>query len=310
MSKQRKLIAGIIAVGIVANSIGATSYADEFQNTKLNTTESLDTLNGLSIDEVMSIPGLVSIVTEFGVNEKPSVVVKGYLGSDFYGYGLLNKDRVVEFIKWLTEQNSKYSQIFDTETVADIVNTEEFNNLWSKASELDAYDFALKQQTYIMETQIKPVIEYLESETGVAISGHKGLEELIHNKTISYGDSTAIRFIKEALLEDSNAKSIDFNKVIDKVNQLETEFTNTEYSTHERVKAAKLKSINKEAEYLKEIHAFSLKYGGEKETEKESEEITTSLNEDIDAVKTSIEKKDNSKLKNSLLNLILKIFNF
>lgn len=298
MTKQRqKLIAGIISAGVVANSMGIISYANE-------------TKNELTTDEIMNIPGLVYIVTDFGEDKKPSIITEGFFGSDYYGYALLNKDNVVDFIKWLVEKDSKYAQVFDLENLESIVGTEEFNNSWSKASELSEYDFALNQQIYIMETKIKPIMEDLELEIDMDIAGHRGIEELLFSKYMTYGENKGVNFVKEALLKYSNEKNINFNEVVDKVVEFESEFIKTRKSMTDKVREAMLEGVNDEAQYLKEINDFSLKYEAEKEDTSNIDSETTSFDKEIEDIKTSLEENDKDKFKNSLVSFISKIFNF
>lgn len=297
MKKQtKKLISRMIAAGIITGNISMpfNSYADGFKHLDVNKNEKAHLLNGVSVDDVMAIPGLVSIKVEVGDKHasNPSVLIDSgnkYVGKT-YGYAMFEKYNAIEFIKWLVEKEPKYEKVFNLEKIYDIAETDEFDKLWLKASNMNKYDFALYQQLYIKEKLINPMIDKIKKETGIDIHGHRGLEETIYQIVIKYG-LKGLDFLKESLKEYSSIEEVDFDKVTEKMLELELDYIESRNSFSDNAKEALKRASQQKTEYLKEIHDFSVKYKVEKD------------NRDA-----KVDNKDKSK--NSLFNLISNIFKF
>ena len=263
----------------------------------------------LSAEELMNMPGLVQMKTGHGEDANPSYISKSMFSKEsIYGLPMFDKGNVVNFVKWLVENDEKYSEIFDVEKIDKIVGKEKFDKLWVKAGELDEYDFALKQQTYVMETQIKPVIDEMKKLTGVDITGNKALEELVFVTIVEYGRSS-VEMIKESLSEYKDISEVDVEAVIDKVVNAKIDKLKNIKTLSERALEGKEEALLEEAKSLKELHTFEKNYKDGKEVEIPVKSEKISIEKELDNIKDSFDKKDEEGLKGSVLNLISKIFN-
>lgn len=292
MLKQKKLIAGIITAGVITGNMGILSYANE---------------KDLTVDEIMSIPGLIQIKSNYGEEATPSYIYESkVLDKTLYGFPMLNEVGVVDFVEWLVKNDERYAEIFDMDNIKEIVGTDKFDNLWVKASELDEYNFALKQQLYIMETQMQPIIEKIKSNTNVDIEGNKILEELLFVTVSDFG-ANAVKFVEEALSKYKNIEEVDIESVIDEVIDAKIAKLKGMKSLTEGSLEAKERALLKESKYLKELYNFEKNYEKLNGEDSLVEFNKIDVDKELDEMKDAVNKKDKDKIKESLFSLMSRL---
>lgn len=241
MKKNKKLIAGMLSTGLIVGGMNLTTFADELDFTK---------------KEILNIPGVVNMITMFDdiENIDVSYIETGNKSYLMYGIAGFGEKNIVNFIEWLVKEDDRYADIFDLEEVKKIVGTDKFNELWKKAGELDEYDFALKQQTYAKNNYVNKGISKVKRVSGIDIESSRALEELAFSTAVDFGLSK-LCYIEYALDGYDDISEVDVNKVIDTVIDIKKEDTKN-FKVEQSIIDARLNSLEKERQYLKEINAY------------------------------------------------------
>ena len=256
MNKNLKKFVTTLMIAGTTTSIGATSA---FADSKLDTT---------------NLPGSISIKSNFGEEASSGYLLNNSIDSEAGGlmkmvsYGLSLFDgnpelkdengltEVENFLNWIKENNPKFTDIF-TEGLKP--GTEEFDNAWKKASELDQEEFALAQQNYTFEKKVKPVVEHIKEKYDIDLQKDRALEEITFSIVSMFGTEKSITLVENAIeAEELTAKSKS-KKIINAIQEFRINQIEENEVMNDTLKKGLIKAIDKETkEFVEFINEESL----------------------------------------------------
>lgn len=250
MNKNLKKFVATLMIAGTITGIGATSA---FADNKLDTT---------------NLPGSISIKSNFGEEASSGYLLNNALESEasgsikflVYGLPLLKGDadskdengltEVEDFVNWIKENNPKFTDIF-TEGLKP--GTEEFDNAWKKASELDQEEFALAQQNYIFEKNVKPVVEHIKEKYDIDLQKDRALEEITFSIVSMLGTEKSMTLVENAIESEELTTKSKSKKIIDAIQEFRINQIEENEAMNDTIKKGLIKAIDKETEEFKEF---------------------------------------------------------